>query len=45
MKSKAQLLTEAIDKEFEKRGLPKPKEVKKEGYFVYITSKKKQERK
>ena len=36
MKSKAQLLSEQIDKIFEERGLQKPKEVKKTGSFVYI---------
>ena len=36
MKSKAKILTEQIDKIFEERDLPKPKEVEKKGIFVYI---------
>ena len=46
MKSKAQVLIEEINKLCEERGLQKLKEVKKEGNFTYIPSKKgKQERK
>ena len=40
MKSKAQVLIEEINKLCEERGLQKPKEVKKEGNFTYIPSKK-----
>lgn len=36
MKSKAQLFMEQIDKVFEERGLPKPKNVKKTGSFIYV---------
>ena len=38
MKSKAKILAELLDKKFEEMGLPKPKEEKKTGSFVYIPS-------
>ncbi|MBQ6497685.1 MAG: hypothetical protein IJI58_03115 [Bacilli bacterium] len=42
MKSKAQILIEEINKICEERGLSKPKEIKREGSFIYIPSKEKQ---